>query len=193
MSDDAPEVLACGHPPKGVGTGIAYDVKNDRQVCYACAADQHRQEILNLEIGQNHCAYVSFAPPYGHAELKPGIPGVITAWSGDVLGEIVPRTLSVQNSTGFWQSKTVHYHFRAIVSGIHPEDFVRSVLVYGRVSGNGELATLKRMIDRKDPAGDPPGSATRARTERIAAAHRRLKRATPTRVAGFDYEETGEL
>lgn len=196
MSDDAPEVLSCGHPPTatdGVGTGVALNTRTGEQVCYYCASDQHRKEILDLEVGQNHCAYVSFAPPFGTAKVNPRTPGVITTWPGDVLGEIVPRTLVEQVTTGFYGARVVQYHFRAIVSGIHPEDFVRSVLVYGRVSGDGQLATLKRLIDRKNPAGDPPGTETRARKERLAAAERRVKKRKPVRVAGFDFEDTNEL
>lgn len=190
---ETPEVLDCGHPPSespGPGTGVATNTVTGKTMCYGCATDQHRQQLLKLDEGDSYVVYTKFAPPHGRTPFPPGEEGAVTSWTGEELGNIVPTTLKVQKHHGFHGIPATGYHFRALVSG-EVDGEPRTVLLYGRSAGDGMVARVKRLIDRVNPAGEPPQKGSRAYVERKAK--RAKEKQLPHRARYFDYEDTEEL
>lgn len=161
--------LSCGHSaperePGSLITGVAWKVdqtgKNPPEsMCYPCADEVHRAELLALPIGHNHHAYARLAFPIGRNQGV-GELGQITSWSGGVLGQIVPGTMAIQEGTGFSGSHTRRYHFRAVVPGMVGTETV-DALFYCTAPGDGMLTTIKRMIGRNNPAGPAPHPHTK--------------------------------
>lgn len=158
--------LSCGHtapePAPGIANGVAINTVTNETMCYPCADELHRWELFGLRPGQNHHAYVRLNQPHGYSQLPAGVVGEITSWSGGRLGLIVPGTLRIVRGRGFGGVPTSRIHFRAVVQGFLPKDFHKTALFYGTGSGDGMLVTLKRMVDRPDPAGDAPHPTTKA-------------------------------
>lgn len=153
--------LDCGHqaPERtpGVANGVAIDTITNQTMCYPCADTAHLGQLLRLETGYNGYAYLRLGHPLGRNQLAPGVVGEVTSWSGAVLGVVIPGTVTTQHGIGFGGVRTERIHFRALVT-----DGKRNALFYGTGAGDGMIVTLKRMLDRTDPAGEAPHPRTKA-------------------------------
>lgn len=154
------QTLDCGHPPtpdSGPGTGMVV-TPNSYKMCYDCSDTWQRSALANLPVNGRSHGYLRLGSPYGSKTFdEPGRVGEVTTWHGGHLGWVVPGSLRMAQMTAFNNGdyRRIFGRFILVVTENGGTEVERLFRFYG--GGDGMVATIIRMRDRKNPLSRTPG------------------------------------